>query len=218
MINVLTPSRGRPDLAKRMYESATDTAKGDVNIVFGLDHDDPTIAEYAGLPYEIFRDCPVGKIWNGLANNTKKGMIMMGNDDLIFRTPGWDEYLLDFSKTLTNSSHVIYFNDGINGKDHCAFPIISRSWYKKLKYFTPECFNFLYHDTWVMDIAKKCNELHYCDDVLIEHMHFTAGKSEMDDTYKRHREGQSDKRQIDGYIYHMTDWIRQRDAEAIKCK
>ena len=83
----------------------------------------------------------------------------------------------------------MWFNDGINGEKHCAFPIISKKWFHTVGHFTPGIFNFLYNDTWIFDIAKRIGRAHYIPHVTTEHLHFTTGKSEVDETTKRNRTG-----------------------------
>ena len=49
MISFSVPSRGRPKLAARLVNSARSTANNDVEILFYLNSDDPTLQEYQDL-------------------------------------------------------------------------------------------------------------------------------------------------------------------------
>ena len=46
MISISCPSRGRPELAKRMIETALDTAENEVEFLIYLNDDDPTLEQY----------------------------------------------------------------------------------------------------------------------------------------------------------------------------
>ncbi len=61
-------------------------------------------------------------------------VIIMGNDDLIYRTPEWDNILIKELSTIKDDIYCAWFDDGINGEKHCAFPIISRKWVETLGY------------------------------------------------------------------------------------
>jgi len=74
----------------------------------------------------------------------------------------------------------MHFNDGINFERHCAFPIVSRVWYKALGYFTPEIFGPYYATTWIEDIARLINRLYYIPDVLVEHPNYAQQNWELD--------------------------------------
>jgi hypothetical protein len=105
-------------------------------------------------------------------------------------------------------------DDGINAGNHCAFPIVSRQWIDALGYFTPECFLFFYHDTWIYDIAKKINTEVYIPEIEIEHLHFTANKSNYDRTYQMHR--MTNKNAIDKDMFIKTDKARDSAAKEIR--
>ena len=49
MISFSCPSRGRPKFAERLVKTALETAKRDVEILFYLNDDDPTLEEYKEL-------------------------------------------------------------------------------------------------------------------------------------------------------------------------
>ena len=49
MISFSCPSRGRPSYAKRLIDTAEKFAKTDVEIMFYLNEDDPTLPEYRDL-------------------------------------------------------------------------------------------------------------------------------------------------------------------------
>ena len=197
MISVLTPTRGRPDLMDRMLKSAFVTASNpkEVEFLFYIDIDDPKLKQYKGLPHingcnaEIVVGDPIRPIqsWNVLAKKAKGDLLMLGNDDLVFGSVGWDVAFHKAAKKYKDDIYCLWANDLINGGNHCAFPVVSRKWVDTLGYFTKELFLAGYVDTWIFEMAKSLNRCHYLKDVIIEHRHFTTGKAPFDETYARTR-------------------------------
>ncbi len=236
-ISILTPTRNRPNNCQRFIKSIYNTAKnrGNIELFFYVDNDDPSLEAYKSLAkhcyeeYNEFFKCDftfdkpisVSKSWNIIAEKSTGYHLIMGNDDLIYRTPDWDTKLIQnlAIKYKEHTYWVSWFNDGINGARHCAFPIMSRDWYDELGYFAPGVFHFGYNDTWVFDIAKRLNTTNYIDNILVEHMHFSKGKSEMDDTYARNRtQEQGNLYKKDLLIFQATEPQRKMAADKINDK
>lgn len=219
MIAVLTPTRGRPENVRRMIASARDSAADPEQIEIWLYFDDDDPSRYGDYGAEVVvgpRD-GVGRAWNQLARKTNAELLMMGNDDLVFHTVGWDRAAEEVLTLYPDGIFCAWFNDGSpKAAERCAFPIVSSIWVDALGYFTPQCFNFLYHDTWIADVGRRVGRLHYMPDILVEHRHFAFGKAEYDDTYRAHREGQGDKRKEDGAMFEQTAPERQNDADKLK--
>ena len=93
----------------------------------------------------------------------------MATDAQLYGHEGWDTRLDAEILKFPDRIYCIWFNDGINGSGHCAFPIVSRRWYNTLGYFTPGIFDFLFNDTWIMAIAQLLGRVHYVDDVTVEY-------------------------------------------------
>lgn len=214
MISILCPTRERPELVKRMMKSAIQTASGDIEILLGIDADDksyldlkPCYGEKCFYP----KNRTVGEIWNLLATRCHGDFLMMGNDDLVFQTRGWDLLIPEYKDGI----FVAWFDDGSpKANFRCAFPIVSRKWYETLGYFTPECFKFFYHDTWIHDIGKRVGRTHYISEAIVEHKHFAFKKAPMDETYKRNRRAPLSA--MDGETF--SERVEQREADAEKIR
>lgn len=255
-ISVLCPTRGRPELFKRMVESAinkgaiiNESGMTRVRIYAYVDENDPTVDEYLRLRVPLYtgvkdgyRECAmveiekdhridiivgpsngVGVAWNILANKADGDLLMMANDDLVFKTPSWDKIIIDTiisdGRAAEDGIFVAWADDGAPSPNkRCAFPIIHRRWYETLGYFTPECFNFLWHDTWIHNIGKTLDRCIHIPDVLIEHRHFSFKKAAFDKTYERHRVGAeaSKKRVADRDMFARTTKKRIDDADILR--
>ena len=137
----------------------------------------------------------------------------MGNDDLLYRTPGWDRTVEKNTDTFPDDIYCMWMNDGINGESHCAFPIDSKKWCDTLGYFTPGVYNFGYNDTWIFEVAQLVGRTHFIERVVGEHMHFSVGKSAQDKTYLENRQG---KFQGDRGIHERTRQQRVVDAAKLR--
>ena len=229
-ISILTPTRNRPNNCDRFIKSLYETTQytGTLELLFYVDSDDPAKDIYKEIEerwqnnfwrveFVIGEPMSVSKSWNIIAEKSLGDIMIMGNDDLVYKTVRWDSKLMARLLELDNPYYLSWFNDGINGNRHCAFPIITREWYDTLGYFSPGIFNFGYNDTWVYDIAKRVGKLNYMDEILVEHLHFSVGKSNMDDTYARNRtQEKGNLYRKDREIYERTSEDRIIAAEKIK--
>ena len=221
-ISLLCPTRGRPDRVHTMLESIIITTDNPeyVEVLYYIDNDDNTKEGYLETidnlvkkhdvhfkkaePY-IGEPISISKSWNILAERCSGDVLVMANDDEVWITKGWDSRLNEEIEKFPDDIYCIYFDDGGNHGKICCFPMVSRTWYETLGYFTPGIFKFIFNDTWIEYIARAIGRLHYIPDVLIEHRHFSFGKSEFDETYKKHREGSNSHVKDDTKLFHSKE-------------
>jgi len=226
-ISILTPTRGRAQQLERFITSVMETAHTpeDIEMLFYVDSDDPQVEEYKlfgrvikCIQVIVGEPKSVSESWNDIAALATGDVLIMGNDDQVFITKAWEVALEQRVKKYKDDIYVAWFEDGINGSKHCAFPIVSRKWYETLGYFTPGVFKFGYNDTWIFDIGKRVNRTCFIPEVLVEHRHFTNRKAPYDDTYARNRNKSAigNLYQHDSVTYEDTHLIRQKDAEKLK--
>ena len=224
--SILTPSRNRPDRLEQFIDSVFPLALMPENIemLVYIDLDDPAIIEYRNLesrtPHNVLftygEHMSISKSWNILAAKSVNSVLIMGNDDLLYRTVMWDTKLEEELAVYIDDIYCAWMEDKINGKSHCAFPIVSRLWYETLGYFAPGVFNFGYNDTWVFDIAQRIDRCHFIPHIVAEHMHFSAKKATYDDTYARNRtQERGNLYHKDKDIYEATREQRHGDAQKL---
>lgn len=227
--SILTPSRNRPARLKTFVQSVYSLCAypHNVEILVYVDTDDPAISQYkqfewdTEIPHNVQfvygEPVSISKSWNTLAEQSCGDVLVMGNDDLEYRTQDWDILLQTELEKYPDQIYCAWMQDCINGEKHCAFPIISRKWYDTVGYFAPGVFNFGYNDTWVFDIAKRVDRCHYIPHITAEHCHFSANKSAFDDTYARNRTQQrGNLYALDQVIYEQTASQRQADADKLR--
>ena len=232
-ISILTPTRNRPNNCERFIKSIYNTAsqRDRVELLFYVDKDDPAVETYKSLhdhcqteykdfykiEFVIGEPQSVSISWNDLAEKCTGDVIAMGNDDLIYQTDGWDSLLeIELQRYYVDKIYVAWMEDGINGDRHCAFPIVSREWYKCLGRFTPGCFNFGYNDTWIFEVGQMLNRTHFMPHIRAEHLHFSKG-APMDDTYARNRTQEKGNLYAkDKLIFDKTRAVRQKDRDMLR--
>ena len=234
VISILTPTRQRvnrlSEFALSVYQHTEE--KNRVEMLMYIDTDDPTKEQYMDFLLHIqseFQDIlrihfvfgkpkSVSKSWNDLYERCIGDIIIMGNDDLLYRTPSWDRMVELESNKFEDEIYCMWMDDKINRENHCAFPIVSRKWCETLGYFTPGVFHFGYNETWVFDIAKKIGRCQFLGGVVAEHMHFAVNKAPKDATYSRNRwEGQN-YYELDREIFESVEMLQKRTEDALKLK
>jgi glycosyl transferase/beta-hydroxylase protein BlmF len=186
------PTRGRPDNIVRLIRSIEETVD-DVNaieLIVRFDNDDDqTINLMVGLESKILikpiclpRPKVLSQAWNEAWYCASGDIFMLCGDDIIFRTNGWDTRVrLEFDK-YHDKILVVYGRDGIQNELLATHSFVHRNWTDAIGYFTPHGYMY-YNDVWIHNLGKKVSRLVYMDDVFIEHMHHSVGKSVNDDVY-----------------------------------
>lgn len=216
MISLLCPTRGRPDRARQFLKSVLATQKGDNEILFGLQNDDPKLGEYSEEIHSratYFEPTSTVDYWNGLAEKAKGNLLTLIADDVIIRTKGWDVKFHAVQEQYPDGIYVITTQDG-RGEGFppknlpCPHPTISRTWYETLGYLTFPLLEHYYADTWNAKIAVELGRMINLYDVTFEHLKQT------DDTRKEMRTrnvSEADRTRFELYKY-----LRQEDLEKLK--
>ncbi len=220
MIEILVPTRGRPattlnEVNNSFYDTKT---LEDTGLVFIADYDDETWISGDGFEYDnetrIFvggADQPVGLGIGAALNHAafagdyvnKADILGFSADDVRFKTKGWDAAIAEALK----DGGIAWCNDGANGELLANHWMVSTDIIKALGWFAvPACRHFFTDNAWT-EIAKGADCLHYLGDYLMEHLHWSFGKSEKDTTYvNAERVGSGDD-----IRYH--NWIRSGGLE-----
>jgi hypothetical protein len=132
MISLLCPTRKRPDAAKRMVQSAWDTADNplDVEVLFRLDDDDPestaALTSYQCVIGPRGRGyIDIGSFYNELATEAFGDILGIMNDDVLFITKGWDTELYKAAKAYKHGIVCMLDSAG-------EFPFVTRRWIEAL--------------------------------------------------------------------------------------
>ncbi len=91
------PTRGRPAWAERFFKSVADftTHLDQVEIIIYVDDDDIVSHYLASNTVRVDRiigpKMSMGRYNSTCLNRSRGDIIVLANDDMVIRTPGWDE-------------------------------------------------------------------------------------------------------------------------------
>lgn len=174
-VSVLIPTRNRTHLLRVLIESYRITTAGDPQsseLLFRVDDDDePTRAL---LQAEGFRML-VGPRLNGYANLplffnelafvANGDVLMLGNDDIVFVTPGWASHILSVANQYPDG----VFNIGVSTHNESHFPLslVSIAVVKRLGFiYDPRIF---WGDIYLRDVMGRLGRQHRLPEVEIRH-------------------------------------------------
>lgn len=163
-IGVICPTRGRPDLARRMYQSAMDTST-DADVFFYVCHDEVDRYERVDL---VGPDQSVVWKFNLLAEQFPRPLMMMMTDDVVFETKGWDDRIKEEFLKHPDRLLCVCPHDGRDERSR-TFWTVSQEWISTLGYFMPPFFMTFYSDSWVSELAERAGRLVYLPEIVCRH-------------------------------------------------
>lgn len=203
---IIIPTRGRPQNIVELKECFEST-RANAKLIIAVDLDDPQFEEYRKIDIELF---PVIRDRKGMASPLNKVAVAIRDkyrflgfmgDDHRPRTVRWDELLLNAIRDVPNG--IVYGNDLLQGRNLPTAVIMSSSIVKTLDGMVPGSMTHLYLDTFWKRLGEDLGSLKYEEDVIIEHMHPTAGKAKMDASYEETNSAhmyESDVNEFNRYI------------------
>jgi len=194
---LIVPTRNRPESALELLQEFKKTAVMS-DIVFGLDDDD--VSEYSAEVLEHAERNPrlrMGGTLNLLSNKyaDQYDYLSFMGDDHRPRTQSWD---LRLANMIDQGPGLAYGNDLLQGANLPTAVMMSAEIVEAIGYMVPPVLVHMYMDNFWKDLGAALGNLAYRHDVIIEHMHYLAGKSQIDEGYKE--------------VNHVS--VYQKDAEA----
>lgn len=182
----LLPSRSRPLSLKRFFTHYALTEADSEGVVW-LDMDDAD--KYDSVPIPKKWTVVISPRLDGTGAITNEFFKMFPDepwygllaDDVLPKTYGWDKKLIE----AAGSDGLAYGDDGIHGNGHSAHPCVGGDRIRELGWLAlPGC-KRIYIDNALFDDAVMRGAAIYLPDVIMEHLHFSNGKSPMDATYEK---------------------------------
>lgn len=193
---VVVPSRGRPHAVSELAGSFHKTCTADTLLIFAVDESDPTRESYR----QAVRDLGTAVVERRVVPSTtmvEALNLVVGDivewadlpdaigfmgDDHRPRTRGWDRTYLD---VLADGPGIVYGDDlfqHANLPTQCAISAgVARAW----GHMAPSVLEHMEVDTYWREVGRAAGIITYLPDVVVEHMHPYAKKSEWDEHYLR---------------------------------
>lgn len=202
---LIVPTRNRPDSSIDFYNSFIQNSYI-TDLMFALDDDDEK--NYPRLDKALYEINPRGRVgMNDKLNlvatkyaNKYKYIAFLGDDHRII-TNGWDKKLVESIFNIKNG--IAYGNDLYQKENLPTAVLMDTNIIKTLGYMAPPEQQHLYLDNFWKDLGNKLGTLRYSSDVILEHLHFSIGKSEEDSQYREINSTQmyeKDKASYDKYL------------------
>lgn len=197
-LSLLCPTRKRISGLSKMWESALNTSHSpnDLQLVLYVDNDDDetinSLHNLSNISQVKVLISDNKEIYSNLHNiccyNADAEIIFTSADDLIFRSDNWDLIVYEKFESLPDKIAFLYPNDGYWGNKFGTHGFFHANWFNTIGYISPPIFSVDYSDNYINDLAKSIERSFYMDNIFIEHMHWTFGKSPFDETSKRAHE------------------------------
>jgi len=150
VISILVPSRQRPELLKRSIESL---GEGDLEVLIGLDEDDPRLEDYQGIGTAVIGPRhgygSLHSYYNDLAGRARGEWLFLWNDDCVMETPDWIEVVRSYDgRTMVLNPNTNHDNWKI---DMNVFPIFPRTLVEVMGHLSLCNHN----DSWIEFVARE---------------------------------------------------------------
>lgn len=222
MISFLLPTRGRSDLVNRFFSSIVETTSHlkDIEVVLYLDEDDTGSHNLDSADFRVVRIVgpmlSMGGFNSACLEKATGDVIILANDDMVIRTPGWDSRIRALHAKFKDQIYFSYPNDLFREGRIPVFPIISRRVCKLLDDPYPAVYQKYFIEVHLFDIFKRLqhagfDRIYYYDNVRFEHLHYRAGKATYDETYSLAR----NKRFDDDMTFVALTAMRSKNANRL---
>ena len=201
MISFCCPSRGRPELAKRLVDTATATQTGKTEFLFYLNEDDTTLEKYKDLldekHYTVGPNQSTCYSWNLMARKAKHDIVMLMGDDVQIQTQGWDNIIVNEFNRYQDKILMVVPSDGrmkgtlkYDMDEPNLWPdkplpaahfAVHKNWINTLGYLAPPFFWHWHVDSYTQKVARKLGRCLYLPTVVFK------AKKMFDDTGKQVR-------------------------------
>jgi hypothetical protein len=177
---VVIPTRGRPEKLVPLAETASERTL----MVFCVDDDDPAHYEVPGNV--LMRRGPRKQLvaWtNEICRELGHEFRFVGSigDDHLPRTEGWDSIIIDVLKEM--GTGFCYPNDLFQGEVLPTACFMTQDIIEVLGFMAPPQLRHMYCDNYWLQLGRQLGRIRYLPDVIVEHVHFAAGKAPMDQNY-----------------------------------
>lgn len=190
-ISLILPTRERLSLANRMLDSVCQNADRPqrLEVVVYVDRDDEASHGIDHADLHVVRlvgpKAKMGAMTQACYAACSGRCVMLANDDLVFRTAGWDTEILARLDRHADGVALIWGNDLMREGTLPTHPFLSRTVVEIIGSICPQAYRRDYIDLHIYDIFCSLRKLghdrlSYLSDIVFEHMHVDFGKGAID--------------------------------------
>jgi hypothetical protein len=189
VLSLIVPTRGRPIELRRLLDHVAHTIREPdrLEIVLVIDADDPASrqVDHGGLRLERVI-VPPGQTMGALNSAGYEASagryLMLLNDDVIPRTPGWDTVVRHVFAAHPDDIVLVHVNDLVMQRHLCTFPIVSRRFCEIVGGLCPLEYRRYRIDDHIEDYFNLLavlgrRRIVYLPDVIFEHVNFVTNAS-----------------------------------------
>jgi len=188
LISIIHPSLGRPVQARKCYDHWMQTCSGEHEIewIVSLNRSDTELENYEqcfiGAKVVLLRTNSSNMVQatNEAAKVCAGELLILVSDDM-WSPEMWDSRILH-KYEMIDGAGILQVFDGITAQK-LTIPIMNRLAYLKLGYMYHPEYISMYADDDLRKTALKHGMLYNATDIVIEHKHYSVGKSKYDKTY-----------------------------------
>ena len=182
----ILPTRSRPASCLR-FINAWKATNASTPVYVRLDDDDSELESLQNLPWPTEFTMHVGpriglsksinEIFEKYPNEPWYGLLA---DDVVPQTPHWDQLLV----VAAGRINVSYPNDGAENTKLPTHPCVGGDLVRAIGWFGfPPCYHYFVDTVWQY-LGEHLHNIHRLDSVIVEHLHYSFGKSEKDQVYQ----------------------------------
>jgi hypothetical protein len=214
---VIIPTRGRDSvIGPRIIESLSLSANSDFCI--SIDEDDAGNYSWAKRNGIYVVSGPPRGMNVALNRAVDKfaadyEYITFMGDDHAVRTREWDSILIDSIRT--KGYGIAYGDDLITHGTLPTFAMVSTNIVQTLGFLAPPQLKHMYLDDYWLRLGRDLEACFYREDVIVEHLHHSVGKSTFDTTYQATNRNIVNLRDRISYYMYLKG-AHRKDIKSIK--
>jgi hypothetical protein len=184
----LLPTRKRITGLSALFESIEAmTARSDeLEIVLAIDEDDQASRDFVWDGLNIVKvivppGTTMGRLNQACYAASRGRYLMAMNDDVLLRTPGWDDKVKLALDAVRDDIFLVHVNDLLFGRELCCFPMVSRTFCEMAGGFCPDEYERYRIDDHIHEVFALLgthghHRTFYMPGVIFEHLNYVPGR------------------------------------------
>ena len=218
----VVPTRGRPDHAVALAAAWRETTD-DAELVFALDQDDLTLADYVRVADRISPAWMRSSDTHSMVESLNRAAMIYAEryeyigfmgDDHRPRTPHWDSIIYD--RMRLDSLILAYGNDLVQGPNLPTAVLMRSDAILTLGQMAPQSLTHLYVDNYWLRLGRDSGRMAYVPEVVIQHEHPITGKVPWTEGHKRVNEGSMYERDRRAFELYEAGGYMHEDVLKVK--